>query len=273
MTSGLDDRDEFGRIRKNGSSGQGDSESREGRNRNGRDDGSNNSNFNDNKDPLHPPPSAREEDYYGPAGNAQHQQEEQAGLHPGLVVKGVVSRIESYGAFIEFDVVEPGNRKVSHRGLAHVSQLATHRVADVSEILQLKQDVYAVVLDVEYQQRHQARIRLSLKDIDQSNGEYRGDQSRLRGNGSRQRPLSEGQLNRRAKDRRDLYMGFRVHWQPDGNDRRDRRNASPEYLRSLWSSSPEPPSSSNAGTEHTSFALSRFALLFAISSDGTNRLL
>jgi predicted RNA-binding protein with RPS1 domain len=168
--------------------------------------------------------------HYGPAqGSTSHQQEDD--LHPGLVVKGKVGRIEPFGAFIEFQF----NGK-SHRGLAHISQLANQRVEQVTEVLQLKDSIHAVVLDIEQGGR---RISLSLKDVDQTTGEFRGKvEGSSRGRG---RPTSKRELDNRSKQRREEYLSYRIDWR-DGTQKGD----APEFLRTLWSASPEPPSQSAA---------------------------
>ncbi|KAL3924468.1 MAG: hypothetical protein SGILL_001024, partial [Bacillariaceae sp.] len=104
--------------------------------------------------------------HYGPA----HERQEEEVLHPGLVIKGEVIRIESYGAFVDF------KDKLQHRnkGLCHISQMASYRVENVTDVLKMNQQVYAVILEVEYDQRSGKRIRLSLKDVDQNSGRYTG---------------------------------------------------------------------------------------------------
>jgi predicted RNA-binding protein with RPS1 domain len=167
--------------------------------------------------------------HYGPAQGSSHQQEED--LHPGLVIKGKVGRIEPFGAFIEFQI-----NGMSHRGLAHISQLANQRVEQVTDVLQLKDSVHAVVLDIEQGGR---RISLSLKDVDQKTGEFRGKvEGSSRGRG---RPASKRELDQRSKQRREEYLSYRIDWR-DGTQ----SGNAPEFLRTLWSASPEPPSQSAA---------------------------
>jgi predicted RNA-binding protein with RPS1 domain len=168
---------------------------------------------------------------YGPATHVEED------LSAGLVVKGKVSRIEPYGAFLDF--VEPKHNR-SHRGLVHISQLAPHRVEQVSDVLQTQQEVHAVILEVEQGQR---RIRLSLKDVDQETGKYGGPDLRG-GGGNKGRPPPPQELSRRAQQRRDMYMDFFVDWREGSNDWK--KSAAPGYLRTLWSPSPEPPSASAA---------------------------
>jgi small subunit ribosomal protein S1 len=71
---------------------------------------------------------------------------------PNSVVKGKVTKLMEFGAFIE---LEPGVE-----GLVHISELASHRVRRVADILQPDQEVQVMVLRVDAAQR---KISLSLK--------------------------------------------------------------------------------------------------------------
>ncbi len=71
---------------------------------------------------------------------------------PHTVVKGKVTRVADFGAFVE---LEPGVE-----GLVHISELAPQRVYRVRDIVQEGQEVSVMVLNVDTQQR---RISLSLK--------------------------------------------------------------------------------------------------------------
>lgn len=62
------------------------------------------------------------------------------GMTPGMVVRGKVTRIESFGAFVNIgDGVE---------GLVHVSNLSLKRVDDPNDVLEVGQEVEAKVLDI-----------------------------------------------------------------------------------------------------------------------------
>jgi small subunit ribosomal protein S1 len=71
---------------------------------------------------------------------------------PHTIVKGKVTRLMEFGAFVE---LEPGVE-----GLVHVSELAPQRVRRVGEVVQPGQEVLAMVLNVDSRQK---RIALSLK--------------------------------------------------------------------------------------------------------------
>src|SRR5690606_12057420 len=70
----------------------------------------------------------------------------------GTIVSGVVSRIAKFGAFVK---LEPGVE-----GLVHISELANHRVYQVSNVVKEGQEVQVKVLGVDAQEQ---RINLSLK--------------------------------------------------------------------------------------------------------------
>ena len=73
-------------------------------------------------------------------------------LEAGQTVRGIVKRLVDYGAFIDIGGVD---------GLAHISDLAWHRVKHPSDVLEVGQelDVYVKNVDVESK-----RISLSVKD-------------------------------------------------------------------------------------------------------------
>lgn len=75
-------------------------------------------------------------------------------LKPDLVVKGKVTRLESYGAFVDFGAERPG--------LIHVSELAHGYVKTASDVVKAGDEVEAKVLDVD---RRKRQIRLSIKAL------------------------------------------------------------------------------------------------------------
>src|SRR5262249_39696915 len=75
-----------------------------------------------------------------------------ANYHPKGLVKGKITRLMEFGAFVE---LEPGIE-----GLIHVSELAHQRVPRISDVVQPGQEVQVMVLSVDKANR---RISLSLK--------------------------------------------------------------------------------------------------------------
>ena len=86
------------------------------------------------------------------AQRAKLEEEIFSTLEPGTTVKGVVKRIVDYGAFIDIGGVD---------GLAHISDLAWHRVKHPSEVLEVGQELDVYVKNVDSEQK---RISLSVKD-------------------------------------------------------------------------------------------------------------
>jgi 30S ribosomal protein S1 len=73
-------------------------------------------------------------------------------IEPEQVVRGTVKRLVDYGAFIDIGGVD---------GLAHISDLAWHRVKHPSEVLEVGQELDVYVKSVD---REAKRISLSVKD-------------------------------------------------------------------------------------------------------------
>jgi polyribonucleotide nucleotidyltransferase len=71
----------------------------------------------------------------------------------GEIYEGVVARIADFGAFV---TILPGKD-----GLVHISQIAEHRVNQVSDELSEGQKVKVKVIDID----RQGRIRLSMKEV------------------------------------------------------------------------------------------------------------
>lgn len=73
----------------------------------------------------------------------------------GMVLPGIVTNITAFGAFVDIGVHQDG--------LIHISQMASRRVADPSEVVHLHQHLKVKVLEVDLR-RH--RISLTLKGIE-----------------------------------------------------------------------------------------------------------
>jgi small subunit ribosomal protein S1 len=73
-------------------------------------------------------------------------------LKPDMIIKGKVSRLEAYGAFVEIGAERPG--------LVHVSEISHDYVKNPSEVLKEGDEVEAKILDVD---RRKKQIRLSIK--------------------------------------------------------------------------------------------------------------
>jgi protein Tex len=81
-----------------------------------------------------------------------------ADLDIGMELRGIVSNITDFGAFVDIGVKQDG--------LVHISQIADRFIKHPSEILKLGQQVMVRVLDVDLQRK---RIQLGMKGVPQSN--------------------------------------------------------------------------------------------------------
>jgi ribosomal protein S1 len=73
-------------------------------------------------------------------------------MSAGMLVKGKVERLETYGAFVDIGAERPG--------LVHVSEMSHDYVKNPAEVLKVGDEVEAKVLDVD---RRKKQIRLSIK--------------------------------------------------------------------------------------------------------------
>lgn len=78
-----------------------------------------------------------------------------ANLKEGIILSGIVTNITKFGVFVDIGVHQDG--------LVHISQLATHYVADPADIVHLQQHVRVKVMQVDHNRN---RIALSMKDVD-----------------------------------------------------------------------------------------------------------
>jgi len=76
-------------------------------------------------------------------------------IKPGQVYTGKVVKLEKFGAFVDIGAERPG--------MVHISEMATYRVEDVSEIAKLGDEVQVKVLGVDPRKK---QIKLSLKALD-----------------------------------------------------------------------------------------------------------
>ena len=86
------------------------------------------------------------------AVRAEKEDEIFSTLEAGTTVRGTVKRIVDYGAFIDIGGVD---------GLAHISDLAWHRVKHPSDVLEVGQELDVFVKSVDQEAK---RISLSVKD-------------------------------------------------------------------------------------------------------------
>ncbi len=97
----------------------------------------------------------------------------------GKIYEGKVVRIVDFGAFVNF---MPGQD-----GLVHISEMADHRVAQVTDVLAEGQVVKVKVLEID----GRGKVRLSMKVVDQATGEDLSDQYEMAGKSMRRKRSGE----------------------------------------------------------------------------------
>lgn len=76
-------------------------------------------------------------------------------LRPGQVYPGKVTKTEKFGAFVDIGAERPG--------LVHISEMASYRVEDVSEVVKAGHEVRVKVLQVDARKK---QIKLSIKAVE-----------------------------------------------------------------------------------------------------------
>lgn len=72
----------------------------------------------------------------------------------GKIVKGTVTCIEPYGAFMSFDEY--------YSGLIHISEISKGFVKDIHDFVNVGDHIYVEILDVDEEEYH---LKLSIKNI------------------------------------------------------------------------------------------------------------
>jgi len=125
-------------------------------------------------------------------------------LKADMVVKGKVTRLETYGAFVDFGAERPG--------LIHVSELAHGYVKAAGDVVKEGDEVEAKVLDVD---RRKRQIRLSVKALQEMTyeeeaaepAEYKG-KSRRKGKKQEESYQMEEEVSNEPQ-----YTAMQVAWQ------------------------------------------------------------
>lgn len=73
----------------------------------------------------------------------------------GKIIKGTVSGIESYGAFVKFDEF--------YTGLIHISEISHGYVKNITDFLNVGDIIYVEVLEIDEKSTH---LKLSIKNIE-----------------------------------------------------------------------------------------------------------
>ena len=87
----------------------------------------------------------------------------------GSIVKGQVTGIEKYGAFVNIDSI--------YSGLIHISEVSNDFVSDIHDFLEIGELVYCQILEVNDEN---GQLKLSIKNINyKSNNKSKVKESRL----------------------------------------------------------------------------------------------
>ncbi|MBR6088529.1 MAG: S1 RNA-binding domain-containing protein [Anaerolineaceae bacterium] len=114
-----------------------------------------------------------------------------------MVVKGVVTKLEKFGAFVEIGAERPG--------LVHISEMAHSYVRQPSDVLKEGDEVEAQVLDVN---KRKKQIKLSMKALQpepEAKEETETDESKPstpRPMSARAQQLKEGKFNSEPREKR-----------------------------------------------------------------------
>ena len=79
-------------------------------------------------------------------------------IRKGRIVRGTISGIESYGAFVSCDDY--------YTGLIHISEISHGFVKDITDFVKIGDLIYVEILDVDEELGH---LKLSIKNIDYKN--------------------------------------------------------------------------------------------------------
>lgn len=92
-----------------------------------------------------------------------------ADYRTGSIVKGQVTGIEKYGAFVNVDG--------KYSGLIHISEVSNDFVKDIHDFLEIGEIVYCQILEVDEKEE---KLKLSIKNINyKSNSKSKLKESRL----------------------------------------------------------------------------------------------
>jgi small subunit ribosomal protein S1 len=115
-------------------------------------------------------------------------------LKAGQVHNGRVIKLEKFGAFVDIGAERPG--------LVHISELATHRVDDVSEIVKVGDEIPVKVLAIDSRKK---QIKLSIKAVEEAREEepeQPDEAPRTAMQAAMERAMQQARAERRASARR-----------------------------------------------------------------------
>jgi len=143
-------------------------------------------------------------------------------LKADMVVKGKVTRLESYGAFVDFGAERPG--------LIHVSELAHGYVKTAGDVVKAGDEVEAKVLDVD---RRKRQIRLSIKALQELTMEEEASEPReQKGKGRRKGKKEEEYEMEKDITNEPEYTAMQIAWQQALDKANGKKNIRAKSIKS-----------------------------------------
>jgi ribosomal protein S1 len=145
-------------------------------------------------------------------------------LKADMVVKGKVTRLETYGAFVDFGAERPG--------LIHVSELAHGYVKTAGDVVKPGDEVEAKVLDVD---RRKRQIRLSIKALQEVAIEeetYEPERKGKEGKGKRKGKKEETYEMEQEVSNEPQYTAMQVAWQQALDKANGKKNIRAKSIKS-----------------------------------------
>jgi ribosomal protein S1 len=142
-------------------------------------------------------------------------------LKAEMVVKGKVTRLETYGAFVDFGAERPG--------LIHVSELAHGYVKTAGDVVKPGDEVEAKVLDVD---RRKRQIRLSIKALQELPVEEETYEPERKGKSKRKGKKEETFEIEEEVSNEPQYTAMQVAWQQALDKANGKKNIRAKSIKS-----------------------------------------
>ncbi|GAB1472507.1 hypothetical protein MASR2M66_33850 [Chloroflexota bacterium] len=144
-------------------------------------------------------------------------------LKADMIVKGTVTRLETYGAFVDFGAERPG--------LIHVSELAHGYVKAAGDVVKAGAEVEAKVLDVD---RRKRQIRLSIKALQEvTMADEAAEPMEHKGKGRRKGKKQEESYQMEEEiSNEPQYTAMQVAWQQALDKANGKKNVRAKSIKS-----------------------------------------
>jgi predicted RNA-binding protein with RPS1 domain len=135
-------------------------------------------------------------------------------LEPGMVTRGKVVRLETYGAFVDIGAERPG--------MIHISELARGYVKTAGDVVKEGDEVEAQVLSVDAKKR---QIRLSLKALQPEVEEPEKPEKQPRREKHSRNPSKEAEAAEPPEDTTPEQTAMQIAWQSAQDRAKSKRRA------------------------------------------------